>query len=84
LKDLEDTLQKCDSGTMIYYVKVSKALTKYAAFGLLSRLLFLPPDDRLAKLRSKWLLSPLRLSVRKREKELEALLNRSGIPWGEL
>ena len=37
----------------------------------------LSPDDRLKRIRSRWILSPLRFQLLKREKEIEAALENS-------
>lgn len=81
---LSELLERCDSATVVYFVKVSGILRSYAPITWLSRILFLPPQDRLSRLRSRWLFSPIRYQTLKREKEIEQILTRSNVTWGEL
>lgn len=83
-QELSNMLDRCDSSTVVYFVKVSSMLKSFAPLGWVGRLIFLPPEDRLSKLRSTWLFSPVRSQVHKREKEIEELLKRSNVVWGEL
>jgi hypothetical protein len=82
--ELEILLDKCDSSTIIYYVKLSRTFHQFAMWTWFKRLLFLPPKDRLNKLRATWLLSPLRLQIQKREKAIETLLKKSNANSGVL
>ncbi|PQJ09388.1 hypothetical protein CJD36_019275 [Flavipsychrobacter stenotrophus] len=82
--DLANLLERCDASTVVYFVKVSQVFKHYAALNLLSRLIIRPPQDRLSKLRTRWLFSPMRLQVNKREQAIEALLKKSDVVWGEL
>ena len=82
--DLANLLERCDAGTVVYFVKLSNTFKHFAALNLLSRLILLPPEDRLSKLRTRWLFSPMRLQVNKKEKEIESILNKSSVTWGEL
>lgn len=82
--EVAQVLEQCDEGTVVYFVKVSRAFRHLAVFGLLKKLLFLPPKDRLQRLRSRWLFSPLRLQLSRREKEIEALLSKSDVIVGVL
>lgn len=82
--DLANLLERCDAGTVVYYVKLSHTFKHFAALSLLSRLILLPPQDRLSKLRTRWLFSPMRLQVNKKEKEIEKVLKNSNVTWGEL
>jgi Protein of unknown function DUF58 len=83
-RQLADVLERCDAGTIIYFVKLSNAFSHLAALGLLGRVLLQPPRDRLARLRARWLFSPMRLQVQKKEKEIIALLKASNVTYGEL
>lgn len=83
-KELEGILDLCDASTIVYFVKVSRVFRHFAAWGWLKRLIFLPPQDRLARLRSRWVLSPMRFQVQKREKEIEEVLSKSKVTWGVL
>ena len=79
VESLKALLDRCDSFTLIYFVKLSRILSRNSVAGLISRIIFLPPQDRLSRLRAKWTFSPFRLSVQKREKEIEALLEDSKV-----
>jgi hypothetical protein len=83
-EELEELLERCDSSTVIYFVKTSNTLRSFAALNLLSRLIFLPPQDRRSKLRTRWTFSPIRLQVEKREKKIEVILGKSSVKWGIL
>lgn len=82
--ELKNILDRCDPSTVIYFVKVSNVFKHYAALSLLSRLIFLPPKDRLSRLRTRWTFSPMRLQVQKREKEIEEALRMSNVIWGTI
>jgi hypothetical protein len=84
ITDLQNMLERCESGTVVYFIKVSNRLKHYAALHWLYRLVFLPPKDRLSRLRASWVFSPLRLEVRRREKAVLATLAKSGVIWAEL
>ena len=83
-QDLANMLERCDSSTVIYFVRVSQVFKHYAALNLISRLIIRPPKDRLSKLRTRWLFSPMRLQLNKREKTITDLLKKSDVIWGEL
>lgn len=83
-EDLRSLLDQCDESTVVYFIKCSQVFRNIVAWTWFKRLIFLPPSDRLGKLRARWLLSPLRLSIRKREKELEAILNKGVVRSGVL
>lgn len=82
--ELESMLEQCDSTTVVYFVKTSRVFRHFVAWGWLKRLIFLPPKDRLNKLRSRWTFSPMRLQVQKREKEIEETLRKSAVTWAIL
>lgn len=77
--DLENILDQCDSGTVVYFIKCSNAFRHFAPFTWLKRIIFLPPKDRLAKLRTRWTFSPVRLQVQRNEKVIAGLLARSEV-----
>lgn len=83
-EELENLLDKCDGSTVIYFVKISRVFRQFAMWTWFKRLLLLPPKDRLNKLRATWIFSPLRLQILKREKTIEALLNKSNVNKGIL
>jgi hypothetical protein len=71
---LKQVLDQADEATVIYFIKLSGVFRSPVALNWLKRLIFLPPHDRLSKLRSRWLFTPLRLQVQRREKEIETML----------
>lgn len=73
-KALAALLDECDNSVQIYYIKLSLAFRQLVPLGWLSRVLFLPPKERLSRLKSNWLFTPLRRQLLKREKELERLV----------
>lgn len=84
IDELRDILEQCDSATVVYFVKLSQVFRHFVAWGWFKRLIFLPPKDRLSQLRSRWIFSPVRLRIRKQEKEIEEVLKASGVNWGTL
>ena len=77
--DLRNMLERCDASTVVYFIKCSQVFKHLAAWSLVKKLIFLPPGDRLNKLRTRWTFSPMRLQIQKREKELEEILKRSSV-----
>ncbi len=82
--EVAELLEKCSPATIVYFVRVSTVLRSYAPLRWISRLIFLPPEDRLSRLRATWPFAPLNFKLRKNEKELVAVLNRSSVTWGEI
>ncbi|MBL7719470.1 MAG: DUF58 domain-containing protein [Flavipsychrobacter sp.] len=83
-EELKNILSQCDSSTVVYFVRVSRVFRSFVAWHWLKRAIFLPPKDRLAKLRSTWIFSPMRVQILKREKEIETILDSSGVIVGVL
>jgi len=81
-KELQELLERCDASTVVYFVKVSGILGSFAPLTWLRRLIFLPPPDRLSRLRSAWTFSPMRFQIHKREQEIERILSSSVVVWG--
>lgn len=81
-EDLRNILEQCDSGTVVYFIKCSEVFRHAVAWHWFKRLMLLPPDDRLSKMRTRWLLSPIRSSIRKRERLLEEILTKSDVRSG--
>jgi len=75
-EELARMLEETDPSVQIYYVKLSVVFRHLVALSWLKRLFFLPPKDRLSRLKNNWTFSSLRPLIRKREKELEALLEK--------
>ncbi len=83
-QELSNVLDRCDAATVVYFVKLSKAFKHFAPLGWVARLIFLPTQDRLSKLRTRWTFSSIRLQINKREKEIEDILKRSQVISAEL
>lgn len=84
IKELEEVLDDCSETTVVYYVKLSHTFRHFVAWNWFKRLIFLPPKDRLNKLRSRWTFSPSRLRIQKREKEIETILKKSDVTYAIL
>lgn len=80
--ELRAALDTADSSTIVYYVKLSATFKSFVAWGWMKRLILRPPKDRLARLRNRWLFSGARGTVRRAEKEIEAVLAESKASWG--
>ena len=83
-QELTNMLDRCDASTVVYFVKLSNVFKHFAPLNWLGRLIFLPPKDRLSRLRTSWSFSPIRYQVRSREKEIEEILRRSSVISGVL
>ncbi|MGN6566495.1 MAG: DUF58 domain-containing protein [Flavipsychrobacter sp.] len=81
-QELHNLLERCDGSTVVYFVKLSQVFRHFAAWSWLKRLIFLPPKDRLSKLKSRWTFSPMRLQIQKREREIEDILRKSAVVSG--
>jgi hypothetical protein len=79
---LKEVLERCDNGTVVYFVKLSGILKSYAALNWIGRLILLPPKDRLSRLRATWPISPARFQLQKREKEIARILAESNVTTG--
>lgn len=84
IDELRNLLDQCDGSTVVYFVKLSRVFRHFVPWSWLKRLIFLPPKDRLNKLRTRWTFSPMRLQIQKREKEIEELLQKSAVNSGIL
>jgi hypothetical protein len=82
--ELCNVLEKCDAATVVYFIKCSNVFKQFAAWNLFKRLIFLPPTDRLQQVKTRWLFSPMRLQIQKREKALETLLQQSQVVFTTL
>ncbi|MCB0698934.1 MAG: DUF58 domain-containing protein [Chitinophagales bacterium] len=83
-QELSNILEQCNETTVVYYVKLSQAFKHFVAWNWFKRLIFIPPNDRLNKLRTKWIFSPMRFKIGKREKEIEAILKMSSVTYATL
>ena len=81
---MRNIISQCDASTVVYFVKVSRVFRHFVPWNWVKRLIFLPPKDRLSKLRGTWVFSPIRLQIQRREKEIEAILNDSSVIVGVL
>jgi hypothetical protein len=83
-EELRNMLDQCDGSTVVYFVKCSQVFRHLVAWNWLKRVVFLPPKDRLNRLRTRWVFSPIRFQVQKREKEIEEILRKSSVIVGVL
>jgi len=83
-EELRNILEQCDASTVVYLIKTSLVFRHFVAWSWLKRLIFLSPEDRLSKVRSRWLFSPMRFQIAKRERELEEILAQSHVVHGTL
>lgn len=72
--DIAKILDEADSSLQIFYVPLSQIFKQNVGLHWLSNILFVPAADRLSRLKSKWIFSPLRRQLLKNEKELEKIL----------
>ena len=79
--ELQQLLESAGAGVMIYLVKTSRVFRHFAAWNWLKRLILLPPKDRLNRLRSRWIFSPVRINVKRQEKKLIKILQESGVDF---
>lgn len=79
--ELQDIAEECNESTIIYFVKLSHTFKHFVAWNWIKRLIFLPPEYRLNKLRTRWTFSPARIRIRKREKEIEEILRKSSVTY---
>ena len=77
--ELRQIVEQCDSSTVIYFMRLSNTFRHFVPWGWLKRLIFLPPKDRLNRLRTRWTFSPMRFQLQSREKELQQILERSDV-----
>lgn len=73
-KELAQLLEELDPGVQIFYIQLSEILRQYVALGWIKGLFLIPAPDRLSKLKSTWVFSPLRKQILKNEKQIKALL----------
>jgi hypothetical protein len=83
-EELRQVLDQCDGSTVVYFVKCSQVFHHFVMWNWVKRIFFLPPKDRLNKLRARWVFSPMRIQIQKREKEIEEMLRRSAVRSGVL
>lgn len=77
--EVKTVIENCNSEVLVYYVKLSNTFRSFAPWAWLTRIFLLPPEDRLKRIRSRWILTPLRWKLVKREKEIEDILTTADI-----
>lgn len=82
--ELSELLNRCDNTTVIYFIRTSRIFRSLAPLHWLASIIIRPATDRLSRLRSRWLLAPLRPQVLKREKELKEILRKSTVIWSDV
>lgn len=75
-EELKEVLEQCNNEVVVYYVKLSGAFRTIAPLTWLKRIFILPPEDRLKRIRSRWILMPMRRKFLKREKQIENILSK--------
>ena len=73
-RELEKILDEADNSVQIMYVQLSQIFHQYVALHWLKSLFFVAAPDRLSRLKSNWIFSPLRRQILKNEKQIEDLL----------
>lgn len=84
IQEVKDMLESCSPDTVVYYVKLSDTFHTFLPWTWLKRIFILSPDNRLKRIRSRWLLTGLRMQLLKREKEIEQALQKSDVIAGYL
>lgn len=79
INELQELLEQTDASTVIYFIKTSRVFKHFVPWNWLKRLIFLPPKDRLNKLRTRWTFSPMRIQIQKKEKEIEKILAKANV-----
>lgn len=79
INELQELLEQTDASTVIYFIKTSRVFKHFVPWNWLKRLIFLPPKDRLNKLRTRWTFSPMRIQIQKKEKEIEKILANANV-----
>ncbi len=82
--DLSEILSQCSADTVVYFVQLSRCFRHPVAGGWFLRLFLLPPNDRLKRIRGKWLFSSLRRQLLANESKLITVLNQHDVTVGWL
>jgi hypothetical protein len=77
LDELRQVLHNADASTVVYFAKCSRVFHHLVAWNWLKRLLFLPPKDRLQRLKTRWVFAPYSIHIRRQEQAIEKLLKES-------
>ncbi len=77
-------LELCGPDILVYYIKLSRTFHNYIAWTWIKRLFIQSPEDRLKKIRGRWILALWRFQLLKREKEIERLLAQANVTTGFL
>ena len=83
-EEVRQMLDQCSNETVVYFIRLSGCFRVFAPWAWFIRIFVKAPEDRLKKIRSRWLLSPMRFQILKREKEISALLQASNVIATEL
>ena len=83
-QELTNLLDRCDTSTVVYFVKLSRTFRHFVPLTLLSRLIFSAPQDRLSRLRTRFTFSPMRVQLQRKEREIEDILKKSNVISGVL
>lgn len=77
--EIKSVLENSSNEIVVYYVRLSDTFRSFAPWAWFTRIFLLAPDDRLKRIKSRWILTPMRWKLVKREKEIEQLLKRMDI-----
>ncbi len=83
-QELTNLLDRCDTATVVYFVRLSRVFRHFVPLTLLSRLIFSAPQDRLSRLRARFTFSPMRIQLQRKEREIEDILKKSNVVSGVL
>lgn len=73
-EDVQQLLSACESGTTVFFVRLSRTFRSLYLLNWISRILFRPPSGHLQRLKARWMLLPLRYQTVSREKKLRRML----------
>lgn len=73
--EIKNTLDQCNADVTVYFVKLSDTFKSFAPLTWFLRIFIAPPNDRLKRLKSRWLLVPMRWKLRKTEQQIEKILS---------
>ncbi len=79
--ELEAVLDRCDATVVVYFVKLSRTFRQLIPLRFLLRIIMQPPKDRLNRLKGTWPFSPFNFATKKREKQIEQVLEKSAVSW---
>lgn len=82
--EVRQLLEVAGKDTIIYFVPLTQAFHHFVGWTFLKRIFIKSPTDRLKRIRSRWLFTPLRFQLKKRETRLKELLSSYDVRFGIL